>query len=246
MATAKSVVALAKKQLGKNGDKYTDYIGFPRGTDWCGAFVYYLMRKCKVKMTVPGAGLAENWLRWGKANKRVVKMKDAKPGDIVTFDWDFNHFANHVGIVLKNHRNGLFTCIEGNTGDPARVRIQVRQARFIRGVIRPRYDKNKKPRMREEIESGQSAPTAPEKVKKKPKKSGIVLPGRGYFRKGDKGDKVKHLQTWLKIQGFAPGKIDGVLGSKTVKAVGRFQKKHKLTVDGIFGKKCLKAANKIT
>ncbi len=246
MATAKSVITLAKKQLGKDGGKFNDYIGFPRGTDWCGAFVHYLMRKCKVKMTVPGAGLAENWCRWGKANKRVVKMKDAKPGDIVTFDWDFNHFANHVGIVLKNHGNGLFTCIEGNTGDPARVRIMVRQARFIRGVIRPRYDKPKKPKMRAEIESGQSTPTAPEKAQKKSKKkSGIALPARGYFRKGDKGDKVKHLQMWLKVQGFAPGKIDGVLGSKTVKAVGRFQKKYKLTVDGIFGKKCLKVANKI-
>lgn len=241
MATAKSVIALAKKQLGKGGNKFTDYIGFARGTDWCGAFVHYLMRKCKVKMTVPGAGLAENWHRWGKANKRKVKIKDAKPGDIVTFDWDFNNFANHVGIVLKNHGNGLLTCIEGNTGNPARVRIMVRQARFIRGVIRPRYDKKKKPKMDAKIEKGQSNPG----TEKPKKKSGIVLPGRGYFKKGDKGDKVKRLQLWLKIQGFAPGKVDGVLGSKTTKAIGRFQRKYKLTIDGIFEKKCLKMANRI-
>ena len=191
MATAKDVIALAKKQLGKGGNKFTDYIGFPRGTDWCGAFVYYLMRKCKVKMTVPGAGLAENWHRWGKANKRLVRIKNAKPGDIVTFDWNFNNFANHVGLILKNHGNGLFACIEGNTGNPARVRIMVRQARFIRGVIRPRYDKKKKPKMTAEIESGQSTQSAPKKSKKK---SGIVLPGRGYFKKGDKDNKIKHLQ----------------------------------------------------
>lgn len=242
MATAKSVIALAKKQLGKGGGKFTDYIGFPRGTDWCGAFVYYLMRKCKVKMTVSGAGLAENWYRWGAAHKRLVRIKNAKPGDIITFDWDFNNFANHVGIILKNHGNGILTCIEGNTGNPARVRIKLRQARFVRDIIRPPYDKAKKPKMRAEIESGQSTPTAPKKSKKK---SGIALPARGYFRKGDKGDKVKHLQMWLKVQGFAPGKIDGVLGSKTTKAIGRFQRKYKLTVDGIFGKKCLKVANKI-
>ena len=84
------------------------------------------------------------------------------------------------------------------------------------------------------------APKKPEKKKTTPKKSTLKLPARGYFKKGDTGEKVKALQKYLDKHGFKPGKIDGILGPNTIKAVCRFQKKHKLVVDGLFGKMCNK------
>ena len=75
--------------------------------------------------------------------------------------------------------------------------------------------------------------------------SGIVLPVRGYFTKGDKGKKVLALQKWLKAHGFSPGALDGIYGVNTVQAVKAFQKYYKISPDGEFGKKSLKMADKM-
>src|SRR5690625_2432940 len=48
---------------------------------------------------------------------------------------------------------------------------------------------------------------------------------------------IKKLQQDLKSLGYNPGKIDGIDGKNTKKAVREFQKAEGLTVDGIAGKK---------
>ena len=58
------------------------------------------------------------------------------------------------------------------------------------------------------------------------------------IRKGSKGDDVKHLQNFLNWYLQAGLKKDGICGKKTVAAIKKFQKKHKLKVDGWFGPKC--------
>ena len=52
---------------------------------------------------------------------------------------------------------------------------------------------------------------------------------------GSKGEDVKKVQAKLNELGFDCGKVDGVFGNKTDKAVKAFQKANKLTVDGIIG-----------
>ena len=56
--------------------------------------------------------------------------------------------------------------------------------------------------------------------------------GKPYF----KGDDVEAVQEALKSAGLDPGKIDGIYGSKTEKAVVAFQTSRGLTIDGIVGK----------
>lgn len=55
------------------------------------------------------------------------------------------------------------------------------------------------------------------------------------LKKGSRGTAVKTLQTELKNQGFYSGRIDGVFGNGTLKAVKAFQKKNGLKTDGIAG-----------
>ena len=55
------------------------------------------------------------------------------------------------------------------------------------------------------------------------------------LKKGSRGAAVKTLQTALKEQGYYSGKIDGVFGKGTVKAVKAFQRKNGLKADGIAG-----------
>lgn len=61
------------------------------------------------------------------------------------------------------------------------------------------------------------------------------------YRPGDKGSGVKTLQKALKSLKLYTGSIDGVYGSGTTAAVKAFQKKNKLTQDGVAGPKTLAA-----
>ena len=61
------------------------------------------------------------------------------------------------------------------------------------------------------------------------------------MRVGSKGDRVKLLQQALIQLKYLSGKADGKYGSATKKAVVAFQKKQKLTADGVAGRKTLTA-----
>ena len=54
-------------------------------------------------------------------------------------------------------------------------------------------------------------------------------------------DRVRTIQEKLKRWGYYSGSVDGIYGSQTVSAVKSFQKKNRLTVDGIAGTQTLKA-----
>lgn len=52
---------------------------------------------------------------------------------------------------------------------------------------------------------------------------------------------IKKVQTRLNKLGYSCGAADGVMGTKTKKALKRFQRDHDLEIDGVIGKKTLKA-----
>lgn len=60
-------------------------------------------------------------------------------------------------------------------------------------------------------------------------------------RVGSRGDEVKQIQTKLKNWGYYSGSVDGIYGEQTKQAVIKFQKKSKLTADGVAGPQTLKA-----
>lgn len=61
------------------------------------------------------------------------------------------------------------------------------------------------------------------------------------LKQGSKGETVKKMQQKLKNWGYYFGIVDGIYGAKTKEAVKLFQRKNKLTVDGIAGPKTLAA-----
>jgi N-acetyl-anhydromuramyl-L-alanine amidase AmpD len=54
-------------------------------------------------------------------------------------------------------------------------------------------------------------------------------------------NNVQQLQTQLKSMGFDPGKVDGVMGSRTKSAIRKFQDANGLTADGIVGPQTINA-----
>ena len=90
-------------------------------------------------------------------------------------------------------------------------------------------------------EDGEQSPTTDEKPKETPASSGngtteIVVVNMQTVRRGDKGTHVKVLQFLLNENGFDAGKVDGIFGSNTEKAVKAYQKQKRLSADGICGR----------
>ncbi len=64
-----------------------------------------------------------------------------------------------------------------------------------------------------------------------------------YIKPNLEGKDVADLQTRLNALGYDCGKVDGIFGRNTEKALKAFQKVARIEVDGIFGPESLKALN---
>lgn len=160
--------------------------------------------------------------------------KTPKVGDQIFFK-DSKGEPCHTGLVYKVTATTVYT-VEGNTssapgvvanGGAVATKSYSRYYSRIYGYGRPKYD------------------AEPKKAKKKYTGTFPVLPTRGYFKYGDKGEQVKHLQKFLNWYGNYNLDIDGEYGVLTETAVEKFQRATKLDADGLFGKKSLKKAKSI-
>jgi peptidoglycan hydrolase-like protein with peptidoglycan-binding domain len=61
------------------------------------------------------------------------------------------------------------------------------------------------------------------------------------LRRGSRGSEVETLQEELSREGFNPGTVDGLFGSRTERAVVDFQAARALAVDGVVGPQTLRA-----
>ena len=65
----------------------------------------------------------------------------------------------------------------------------------------------------------------------------VSIPSLASLSQGSSGNDVRKAQERLSSWGYYDGKIDGIFGSKTYRAVIAFQRKNGLTPDGIIGPK---------
>lgn len=87
--------------------------------------------------------------------------------------------------------------------------------------------------------TGEQAQTL-EELKASAVKTNISTKQKGPYTKR----RIKEIQTCLKNAGFYDGKIDGVRGKKTRKAIREFQKANGVVADGVVGKKTSELLNK--
>lgn len=87
-----------------------------------------------------------------------------EPGDAVLYDWSDNglvsdnvSWPDHIGTVTYvNPGEGYFVVTEGNYDDQVKKRTVSINGRYIRGFIRPKYDKGTPPNPENEMQSGKS------------------------------------------------------------------------------------------
>lgn len=155
MATPSDLLAYAAKDLGysrwddpKNGTKfgrwYADLVGnqayAANGVAFCAMAASYWY--AGISQSCPGLPEAYVPYIYNKAKKVVgvvlSNKKNAKPGDLVLFDWNNDGSLNHTGIVELNKGSYLQT-IEGNS--PAgKVARHTRSWSTIKYIIRPVWD----------------------------------------------------------------------------------------------------------
>ena len=152
MNNANDVLAKARGELGysrwtdpqqgtKYGRWYAQYTGVPyygtNGVPYCAMFVSWVFNQVGAKCTGLPAAYCPYIVRDAKNAKKTVAVKNAKPGDVVLFDWQGDGTADHVGICESNHGTYL-TTIEGNT-DNGIVARKSRPYSCICCVVRPNY-----------------------------------------------------------------------------------------------------------
>ena len=219
MVTASKVVSIAAGQVGykegkNNSNKYGAAYGM-NNVSWCMEFIWWCFKQ---------AGM--DWYKTASCTacykhyaSRAVSRDALRKGDVVFFDWDHSGDCDHVGIV-ESVGSSRITTIEGNTssgnagsqsnGDGVYRRYRTRSQ--IAKAIRPAYEA--------ETSGGGTCNVTVQEVKN-----------------GSKGGSVYVLQAFLKAKGYYTGKVDGIAGSLTEKAIKAFQKAMGLSQDGIAGQK---------
>lgn len=145
MSTATDVLRIARNELGTtSGKKYWDYyfdgsMGYSDGTStpYCACFVSWVLHEANAKAPGIPAAYCPYICRDGINAGSTVNKYDARPGDIVLFDWNEDGLSDHVGFVESNQGSYLQT-IEGNTSGG----IVARRSRYFSSVchvVRPNY-----------------------------------------------------------------------------------------------------------
>lgn len=261
MATVNDVLNVARSQIGYSrwddplpgtiyGRWYADLMNAPEfgvsGVPFCAMGLSWTFAQANATCAgVPGA-YCPTMLSVAKSQGKVLANKrDAKPGDVVYFNWD-GGVVDHVGFVEINQGNYLQT-IEFNTGN-GQVLRRTRDWQWVTAVVRPNYDGVSNPNPSPSIPDpsdkiAEDGWWGPDTTRKAQKYFGTTLDGvisgqdRGDMRRINRGGL--QYNTWSigsggsqlirAIQRYIGADPDGYFG---IDSCRKFQAKMGTTVDG--------------
>ncbi len=124
---AKGELARGVREVGNNTgadvDKYLAAAKVAPGNPWCASFVTWALEQSGRTMDGSGWAAVQTWVRSAEAGNndlQLVSAEDARPGDLVAYDWggqeDFGA-DGHIGFLASNVQDGKFTAVEGNYQD---------------------------------------------------------------------------------------------------------------------------------
>lgn len=236
MATANDVVAQAQSQVGykegrNNDNKYGREYGLNNAAYCCIGMWWCFKHANASNLFYDGGKVASCTALWNWAYKKglAVSKYNVRKGDIVMFDWDGSGDCDHVGIVEAAGSSQVttieFNTSKGNSGSQSNgdgVYRRYRPYSKIAKAYRPKYD-------------GASSNTTT---------GGTCNVTVQEVKNGSNSASCYVLQAFLKSKGYYTGKVDGIAGSLTEKAIKAFQKAKGLSQDGIAGTNTWKAVFK--
>jgi hypothetical protein len=129
---ASSAVKAAVSQLGVHErapnagpevDRYLAAAGAPSGSPWCAGFVTWSLQQAGHELPGSGWAAVSHWVSSAQAGDhglQIVPAAEARPGDIVAYDWghgtDFGA-DGHIGLLESDVEDGHFIALEGNSSD---------------------------------------------------------------------------------------------------------------------------------
>jgi len=152
MGKVDDVLWWASSQIGYCGDddpepgsKYGRWMARLTGEDWlagpsrdiwwCCIFVSWCLYKSGVNCN--GFPSYNTDLALAYAGDALIdNIYEARPGDVIFFNWDDNLSTDHVGIVEANHGDWIQT-IEGNVSNS--VQRVARDWEYVTHIMRPNY-----------------------------------------------------------------------------------------------------------
>ena len=200
-------------------DIYNSYKPLARGyavtywDDYCDATVSAAFIMLNAVSAIGGTecGVQEHIAIFKRAGIWKGKVKPSV-GWIITYDWDGDGVADHIGMVEETNGNYL-RCIEGNTaGGIVGWRTIAWNDNAVLGYAAPKYDTARKDVYMFEFEK---------------------------IKYGDSGKTVKTFQALLKGRGYIDRKtgkaikVDGTWGDSTQRAFEYFQEKYKITIKSV-------------
>ncbi|TDD31544.1 CHAP domain-containing protein [Actinomadura sp. KC06] len=225
--SAAKMIAEARKSIGMSGrpNKITKEYAERHGDEflraaWCDmAVTYWARHSGNASAVLPGGDRAytvwhaQDFQKAGRWHSgTTASVNQAKPGDIVFFDWGATNSIgaiDHVGVVEKVLGGGRLQTIEANTGDACKRRV--RSSSVIAGYGRPAYG---------------GGNWTEDMVKKLPELS-----------KGDSGEHVQSLQGLLMARSHPEITMTGRFDDATEAAVKAVQRWGGVDADGVVGPK---------
>jgi len=151
-ASIDTLIALAAKEVGykegvNNDNKYAKEI-MPKTNNqpWCAIYQVWLDIKNGTGDKILHSASCIEIENWAIKNKMTVPLEQAKKGDLLLMDFSKSGHPQHIGRAVEdyNPKTKTVKSNEGNTGDVNQangdgVYTKIRQAQFIRTVVRLKY-----------------------------------------------------------------------------------------------------------
>ena len=140
--TREAIVKAAAREVGNvGGEKFWRWYGFNSHVHWCACFTSYIAAECGcIKSGVcPKSAVVSGWIDFYKKQHRWAgRNYIPHSGDFITFDWEGDGVADHIGIV-ESCDGKTVTTIEGNSRDVCRRKSYARGSGLIYGYGCPNY-----------------------------------------------------------------------------------------------------------
>ena len=230
MTTPSDVLTVATRHLGYkevapgiNQNKFGDWYGM-NFQPWCAMFVSYCFYNAGLPLfiTTPrGFAYCPYGVDWFRRQNRFDK--NAKPGDVVFYDWRGDGVSDHVGIVERVLSSSEIVAIEGNTSNGndsngGSVMRRTRKTSTVQGFGHPVYN------------AVATVPPHP-LVKKHP----VWIRNVTLINPNTHGADVTQWQEQMLKRGWKIDDRTGYFGTSSYNALRQFQAEKRLHVDGVLG-----------